>query len=301
MPIVSGLDYGATKKLLNDAGIRYKAVGDDGGPFTSDPADETEVLMTDVSSGSTFPKNRIIVIFLEGTDQEMREAFVLKAKENNAATRYEFSCTVSGSVYDAGAPKFNSTSEIWKSPDLSKFKDCNVSIDGESPTGSAKKISLLPKEQAIVDALAQSGGDASLPAGALADVLEACAIAPAMNWEASKGQGNLRVKAVAIEAVKMCPGAPFLAELQRVADGIPPATMIDGRYIVGKAIQAGTYQVQLPAGANGISDCYWERTDATGGTIENDFITFAPQGPSVAVQDGEGFVSERCGIWKKIG
>ncbi|KRE67762.1 hypothetical protein ASG92_14110 [Arthrobacter sp. Soil736] len=104
--------------------------------------------------------------------------------------------------------------------------------------------------------------------------------------------------------MKMCPTAPFVAELKRVANGVPPApktTMTDGTFTVGKDIAEGTYQVQVPKGANGIHDCYWERTAAQGGTIANDFLTFAPQGPVVTIYGGEGFVSKNCGTWTKIG
>ncbi|NVM96103.1 hypothetical protein [Arthrobacter wenxiniae] len=135
---------------------------------------------------------------------------------------------------------------------------------------------------------------------AYGEVLQACMQSPRMAWD-QVSSGKDHIQAIAKASVKMCPKAPFIAELQRIADGIPPAAMDDGKYVVGKTIQAGTYQVQLPDGASGVNDCYWERTDATGGTIENDFITFAPQGPSVTVYDGEGFVSQSCGTWKKIG
>lgn len=75
----------------------------------------------------------------------------------------------------------------------------------------------------------------------------------------------------------------------------------NGTYVVGKDVEPGTYQVQVPRGANGVHDCYWERTTPQGGTIANDFVTFAPQGPIVTVYTGEGFVSERCGTWSKVG
>lgn len=38
-----------------------------------------------------------------------------------------------------------------------------------------------------------------------------------------------------------------------------------------------------------------------GTTIDNDNISFAPQGPVVTVYAGEGFVSTSCGSWTKVG
>ncbi|WP_157372070.1 hypothetical protein [Arthrobacter sp. Soil736] len=133
-----------------------------------------------------------------------------------------------------------------------------------------------------------------------------CALPPEDGWDRKFGENPAgpKVRSQAKAAVKMCPTAPFVAELKRVANGVPPApktTMTDGTFTVGKDIAEGTYQVQVPKGANGIHDCYWERTAAQGGTIANDFLTFAPQGPVVTIYGGEGFVSKNCGTWTKIG
>jgi len=80
----------------------------------------------------------------------------------------------------------------------------------------------------------------------------------------------------------------------------------DGTYKVTKnpspdpsdsQIAPGTYKTIINDGANGIHDCYWERTTAGGKTIANDFVTYAPQGVTVTVKAGEGFVSDGCGNW----
>lgn len=113
-----------------------------------------------------------------------------------------------------------------------------------------------------------------------------------------------KIRSEAKAAAARCPDAPFAAELVRVAGGVAPApktSMNDGTFVVGKDIAEGAYQVNVPAGANGVHDCYWERTGPQGATIDNDFISFAPQGPVVTVYAGEGFVSQRCGSWTKAG
>lgn len=76
----------------------------------------------------------------------------------------------------------------------------------------------------------------------------------------------------------------------------------DGNHIVaaaaspmgtyGSDIQQGTYRTQLKT-----SNCYWERTNGGGGTIANDFVSFAGDGIAVTVYTGEGFVTEGCGTW----
>ena len=45
----------------------------------------------------------------------------------------------------------------------------------------------------------------------------------------------------------------------------------------------------------------WSRTTGGGDVIENDFVGFAPNGVTVAVYEGEGFESQHCGVWTKIG
>ena len=66
----------------------------------------------------------------------------------------------------------------------------------------------------------------------------------------------------------------------------------DGARTVGLDIEAGTYRT-----AARVSDCYWERTTENGSIIANDFVSYAPEGVIVTVNDGEGFVTSRCGGW----
>lgn len=69
----------------------------------------------------------------------------------------------------------------------------------------------------------------------------------------------------------------------------------NGKYIVGQDIAPGTYTISTR-----VSDCYWERSDAQGNTIDNNFISVAPSVTvTIAPTDG-GFTSERCGNWKMM-
>ena len=76
--------------------------------------------------------------------------------------------------------------------------------------------------------------------------------------------------------------------------------VFDGTYTVGDEMDPGTYQAMVTHGANGLHNCYWERSTGSGDIIDNNFINFAPDGVTVTVKSGEGFTSENCGAWKKI-
>jgi hypothetical protein len=168
------------------------------------------------------------------------------------------------------------------------------------------RYDLEPDETAVVKQIGADGGDISAPYMAYGDVLMLCALPPKEGWDHRYGEypSGPEITSVAKAAAAMCPDAPYADELIRVATGVPPApktSMEDGTFTVGKDIAAGTYQVSVPAGANGVHNCYWERTSPQGATIQNNYVTFAPQGPVVTIHAGEGFVSQRCGSWNKVG
>lgn len=78
------------------------------------------------------------------------------------------------------------------------------------------------------------------------------------------------------------------------ADELPVS---DGKYVVGVDLSAGTYKTQ----GTSWEACYWARVQGDGTIIDNNFVTFAPEGVTVTVNDGEGFESSGCGPWNKIG
>lgn len=102
----------------------------------------------------------------------------------------------------------------------------------------------------------------------------------------------------------MCPTAPFVAELKRVANGVPPApkpTMGSGTCAVGKDIAAGNYRMKVSAGSNGIYDCLWERTRPPRWHHRKRLPHLRTARALVTVYAGEGSVSKRCGTWTKNG
>ena len=66
----------------------------------------------------------------------------------------------------------------------------------------------------------------------------------------------------------------------------------DGTYRVGEDIKPGTYvTTTLEDG------CYWERTDANGNTIDNNFMNSALRAQVTIGSADYSFTSERCGEW----
>jgi hypothetical protein len=78
---------------------------------------------------------------------------------------------------------------------------------------------------------------------------------------------------------------------------VPATALLDGIHTVGTDVQAGIYQTTGPSGTNA-GGCYWTRTDATGGLIENGVIT----GPGTLTVNLDEFVETAgCQPWQKVG
>lgn len=318
VPAVAGKPSSEARSLVRTAEIVYEAVGSDGVKFTETPGDAVIVVSSDPAAGEDLQPGTAVTFRIDGTQAEATAAAAAKqaaAKEAAAAAaakeaarvrslRYSFKCSASESAITAKDNKsFTKLQEIWASPDFARFKSCDLHVGGK---WYMDRYDLEPDEAAVVKQIGADGGDASAPYMAYGSVLLLCAVPPKDGWDHRYGEypTGPKIKAVAKAAAAMCPDAPFAAELVRVAGGIAPApktSMYDGTYVVGKDIAEGAYQVSVPAGANGVHDCYWERTGPQGATIDNDFISFAPQAPVVTVYAGEGFVSRSCGSWTKVG
>jgi hypothetical protein len=78
---------------------------------------------------------------------------------------------------------------------------------------------------------------------------------------------------------------------------VPATALLDGIHAVGSEVQPGIYQTTGPSGTNA-GGCYWTRTDATGGLIENGVIT----GPGTLTINVTEFVETAgCQPWQKVG
>ncbi|MEZ2388231.1 hypothetical protein AB6813_01560 [bacterium RCC_150] len=298
MPAIEGKPFKDVSDLLAANGIAYVAIGSDGSKFIGVPASGATVEKADIAAGEPVASNRAVILNIKGTEAEMNAQADGARLAAARAVRYDFNCQKAGIV--GATPRtpdqhFHTVQAVWADPDFKAFESCDGDVAG---TWWHDKYILEPDEQAIVNQIGADGGDTSAPSLSYSDVLAACILPPKSDWGKTGVDSYQRnIRAVAKAAVRMCPDAPFAAQLQHVASGDPDIQMRDGTYTVGKDIAAGTYQVQTTVG---VHNCYWERTGPQGGTIANELITFAPQGPVVTVYAGEGFVSQSCGTWKKI-
>lgn len=105
----------------------------------------------------------------------------------------------------------------------------------------------------------------------------------------------------ALGAFLICPEHPDAETLSETAqnhlDDPPPLPLGNGTYRVGEDIEAGTYVTE--SGDRPFSNCYWERTDADGGTIDNHFSASATRVEVTIQASDHTFTSQGCGIWEK--
>ncbi len=101
----------------------------------------------------------------------------------------------------------------------------------------------------------------------------------------------------------LCPAYPLAERLQQavqrgqsdVAAEANGELFSSGTFRVGEQIKPGTYAIE-----GDIKDCYWERTDRTGKTIDNNFIAGAKRVQVTIRASDYSFTSERCGTWRRV-
>lgn len=181
-------------------------------------------------------------------------------------------------TYDPnGGGRFESLEEVWVA--LPTAKSCTAVLIGSGPWIPT------PEQQAVIDTIAPHWEGRETPENAYGVALAQCA---------NQAYDGPWVQLWARAAAMICPTAPHAATLAGRGDG----SVFDsgGSRVVGQTVPAGTYRSTSPA-----ENCYWERTTGGGDTIANDFVTFAADGVTVELRDGEGFTSSDCGIWSRIG
>ena len=286
VPDVAGKPYPEASKAFTSMGFRTTVpIGPDGKRWvTLNPGNDVLAVSSDPASGaSTTEESAHITVNRSEEDQRSmniaaNEAILLKS-------RYTYKC---GS-YDASAPTLRSYQEVWTSKYYAGSATCSVEIDGKHPS---TKQPLFAREQALIDLIASKGGDVSLPTATVGEIMLMYAkVSPdfadqfvaRMDWRRADIEGALSV----------CPDAPHAGVLR---EALTAVKVFDGTKVVGKDMEPGTYKTKANA-----KDCYWSRTTGGGNIIANDFVGFAPDGVMVTVYPGEGFESQRCGTWTKIG
>ena len=293
VPDVVGKAWDVGFTSLVDAGFRTVVIGKDGKKWVSGVVPDK--LLTIVSlkpSAGQVSDSGEVEVTVNMTEAEFTAASKVAVDATNAkidaaalATRYDFTC---GTDY-SNQIHYHSYKDIWTSAYYKGGDSCSVNIDGKDMNDH---VPLLPSEQAIVDVVASHGGDVSLPSSTYGTVLLLCAKLDAGYSDQQVARMDWK-KAEAAGALTLCPDAPHAAVLQEVVNSVKVA---EGTHTVGKDMEPGTYQTRP-----GAKDCYWSRTDGSGNIIANDMVGFAPNGVTVTVYVGEGFESERCGTWTKVG
>ena len=286
VPDVAGIPYPEASKALTGTGFRTTVpIGPDGKKWvTLNPGNDVLAVSSDPGAGvSTTEESARVNV--NRSEEEQRSMNILTTEATLLKSRYTFKC----GDYDPKAPTFRSYQEVWASKYYAGSSTCSIDIDGKHPS---TKQPLFAKEQALIDLIASKGGDVSLPTGTIGEIMLMCAkVSPdfpdqfvaRMDWRRADIEGALSV----------CPDAPHAGVLR---EALTAVKVFDGTKTVGKDMEPGTYRTKP-----GAKDCYWSRTSGGGGIIANDFVGFAPDGVTVIVYPGEGFESQRCGTWTKVG
>lgn len=101
----------------------------------------------------------------------------------------------------------------------------------------------------------------------------------------------------------LCPNHPQASQLHDAitrgqADAAAAAAgelFYSGTFLVNSEIPPGTY-----AAEGEITNCYWERTDAKGEIIDNNFVTGARRVEVTVRASDYSFHNEGCGQWRKV-
>lgn len=289
VPNVVGKPAIDARALLNNVPLNSTMIGPDGVAWTGGPSNSATVVSTDPPAGATTTKGTVkLVLDMKQADAEAAE--VKASADAKLANRYTISC---GS--DSSKPKFKSYKDVWSSPEFGSSDKCSVQIDGRYPSIGAldNPIALVPSEQAIVNIVGPNGSSGR-PAETFANVMALCATVPKNFPDTIIGPSGAAMKQRIQGALTLCPDAPHAALLQQALTVVKYDS--GQSYTVGKSIEPGTYGTRP-----GVKNCYWSRTTGAGDIIANDFIEFAPNGVTVTVYVGEGFTTNDCGVWTKVG
>ncbi|MFH9943714.1 hypothetical protein ACH4OT_30905 [Streptomyces murinus] len=137
----------------------------------------------------------------------------------------------------------------------------------------------------------------------LATLYGICAQSGSGSWAYLQQAGSKEQLAEVRGALLLCPGHPDKGKIEKLVGSASKRNKLeeegrvfgDGTYRVGSDIKPGTYYT------NDVEGCYWERIDANGETIDNNFVSAAKR-VQVTIRTGDySFNSESCGRWQPVG
>jgi hypothetical protein len=290
VPDVTGKTFDEAYMILMAADFYGYAYGNDGKRWPNITPDASIAVVSTTPAAGTVTSTHDIRINVGLTEAEA-SAVKSEAKAPKVDPRYEFVCAVNLGFGESDT--YHSLNEVWASKYYAGSGSCIVRYDGKySSVGD--KPAILPSEQKIVDIVAANGGRVfPAPIETFDTVLGLCIKLKPDYTDGAWDRVDPK-KAQATAALALCPDVPHAAVLR---DVLTAMKVVDGTYVVGQRhMEPGTYRTKPAA-----KDCYWSRTNGGGDIIANNFIGFAPDGVTVTVYVGEGFESQRCGVWTKIG
>ncbi|MEU0925776.1 hypothetical protein [Streptomyces malaysiensis] len=137
----------------------------------------------------------------------------------------------------------------------------------------------------------------------LATLYGICAQSGSGSWSYLRQAGSKEQLAEVQGALLLCPDHPDKSKVEKLVGSAANRNKLedegrvfgDGVYRVDSEIKPGTYYVTE------VEACYWERTDANGETIENNFVTAAKRVQVTILAGDYSFDSEGCGRWQPTG
>lgn len=130
-----------------------------------------------------------------------------------------------------------------------------------------------------------------------------CAQADPKSWDYLDQAGSEEQLDEIRGTLILCPDHPQKNQLRKLTGRAAKRNKLrdegkvfdEGVFRVGKEIKPGTYY------STDVEDCYWERTDANGEAIDNNFVTAAKRVQVTISPSDYSFNSESCGEWRPVG
>lgn len=185
---------------------------------------------------------------------------------------------------------YKSFEEAWEAPKSSR-DSCAASFDWN------RRFELTETDEKAVSVAKYDS------TGSLDTLYGICASADLGDSDASRPWSEPQI-AEAEGALVLCPDHPDKdAVKQRMESGRAENSARErgeifgsGSYKVGEDIEPGTYVSESSSGLDG---CYWERLDADGNIIDNNFMNSGFRAKVTIRASDYSFSSERCGEWRK--
>ncbi|MGJ3188751.1 hypothetical protein [Paenarthrobacter sp. FR1] len=195
--------------------------------------------------------------------------------------RYAYLCT---SLDASPEVQLSSLAEVWAANNYTRMASCEVTFAGPEP------FEATPREAEAISTAEPQGAGTDDGLATMLDVLRLCT---RVSDETGPGGFEEANRGTLLAAAAFCPDAPQGKIIAGWAQG---ARVGDGSHAVGEALEPGGVQLVKPGPA--ASECTWSVTRSDGSVVADGGL--AEAGQMVAVEAGQNFTSDKCGIWGKM-